>query len=129
MRRPPSVNPEGMLCHCVTVLCQLGLGDGLCGGNVLVAGDAVGNVHLLNLHKLSTGWYATSGKSRLGKGTGLVGRLKGPGGLVWQLAVHPSMTNVLACVGLDCKLWMWDVAAAAAAPATTRLMTMTTIQP
>jgi hypothetical protein len=58
----------------------------------------------------------------------LVGRLAGPGGLVWQLAVHPSMPNVLACVGLDCKLWTWDVAAVAATPRTMRLMTMTTMQ-
>jgi hypothetical protein len=55
VRRPASATPEGMLCHCVTVLCQLGPGDGLCGGNVLAAGDAVGVVHLLHLRKLSAG--------------------------------------------------------------------------
>ncbi len=58
----------------------------------------------------------------------MVGRLAGRGGLVRQLAVHPSMPNVLVCVELDRKLWTWDVAAAAAAPTTMRLMTMTTMQ-
>ena len=74
-------------------------------GNVLVAGDAVGDMHLLDLRKLPAGRYATSKKSRSGVGAGLVGRLTGPGGSVRQLAVHPSMPNVLACVRLDCKLY------------------------
>jgi hypothetical protein len=95
---------------------------------VLAAGDTVSNVHLLDLLKLSAGRYATSGKSRLGEGAGLVGWLAGPGGLVRQLVVHPLIPNVLACVGLDHKLWTWDVAAAAAAPTTMRPMTMTTMQ-
>ncbi len=110
----------------MTVLCQLGPGGGSCGGNVLAAGDAVGDVHLLDLRKLSAGRYARSGKSRSGEG--LVGWLAGRGGSVRQLSVHPSMPNVLVCVGLDRNLWTWDVAAAAAAPTTMRLMTMMTMQ-
>jgi hypothetical protein len=125
---PASAAPEGMLCHRVTVLCQLGPGGSLCRGNVLAAGDAVGNVHLLDLRKLSTGGYATSRKSRSGEGAGLVGQLVGPGSSVRQLAVHHLMPNVLACVGLDCKLWTCDVAAVAAALTMMRLMMMTTMQ-
>ncbi len=73
VRRPASATPERMLCHRVTMLCQLGPGGGLCGGNVLAAGDAEGDVHLHNLRKLFAGWYATSGKSRSGVWVGLVG--------------------------------------------------------
>jgi hypothetical protein len=59
---PAFATPEGMLCHCMTVLCQLGPGGGSCGGDVLEAGDAVGDVHLLDLRKLSAGQYARAGK-------------------------------------------------------------------
>ncbi len=41
MRRPASTTPEGMLCHCMTALCQLGPGGGSCRGNVLAVGDAM----------------------------------------------------------------------------------------
>lgn len=37
-----------------------------------------------------------------------MGRLVGPGGAIRQLAVHPTLPY-LACVGLDRKLWTWDV--------------------
>ncbi len=128
MRHPASATPEGMLCHGVTVLCQLDPGGGSCGRNVLAAGDAEGDVHLHNLRKLSAGWYTTSGKSRLGVWVGLVGQLAGCDGSVRQLAVHPSMHNVRACVGLDHKLYTWDVAAAAVVPTMMKLMMMTTMQ-
>ncbi len=88
----------------------------------------MGNLHLLDLRKLSTRRYAMSRKSRSGEGAGLVGRLAGHGGLVQQLVIHPLMPNVLACIGLDCKLWTWDVAASAAAQTMMRLMMMMTIQ-
>ncbi len=71
VRRPTSVIPERMLCHHVVVLCQLGLGGGLCGGNVLATGDAVGDVHLLNLRKLSVGQYTMSRKLRSREGEGV----------------------------------------------------------
>ena len=103
VRRPASYTPERMIEHRVTALCQLG-------GNVLAAGDAVGDVHLLDLRKLSTGRYLTAKKSRSGEETGL-GRLAGPGGSVRQMAAHPTMPNVVACVGLDRKLWTWDLTA------------------
>ena len=39
-----------------------------------------------------------------------LGRLAVPGGSIRQLVNHPtSKPNVLACVGLDRKLWTWDI--------------------
>ena len=102
VRRPSSYTPEGMLEHRITALCQL------MGGNVLAAGDAAGDVHLLDLRKLSTGRYLSAKKSRSGEETGL-GRLAGPGGSVRQLSAHPNMPHVVSCVGLDRKLWTWDL--------------------
>jgi hypothetical protein len=80
VRRPASGILEGMLCHCVSVLYQLGPGGDSCRGTVLAAGDAVGDVHLLDLLKLSTGRCATSEKSRLGGG-GIGGAARG----AWRL--------------------------------------------
>jgi len=37
-----------------------------------------------------------------------LGRLVGPGGSIRELVCHPSLPY-LACVGLDRKLWTWDV--------------------
>jgi len=102
VRRPSSYTPERMLEHRITALCQL------MGGNVLAAGDAAGDVHLLDLRKLSTGRYLSAKKSRSGEETGL-GRLAGPGGSVRQLSAHPNMPHVVSCVGLDRKLWTWDL--------------------
>ena len=102
VRRPSSYTPERMLEHRITALCQL------MGGNVLAAGDAAGDVHLLDLRRLSTGRYLSAKKSRSGEEAGL-GRLAGPGGSVRQLSAHPNMPHVVSCVGLDRKLWTWDL--------------------
>jgi ribosome biogenesis protein NSA1 len=102
VRRPSSYTPERMLEHRITALCQL------MGGNVLAAGDAAGDVHLLDLRRLSTGRYLSARKSRSGEEAGL-GRLAGPGGSVRQLSAHPNMPHVVSCVGLDRKLWTWDL--------------------
>ena len=37
-----------------------------------------------------------------------LGRLVGPGGSIRQLSMHPTLPY-LACVGLDRKMWTWDV--------------------
>lgn len=37
-----------------------------------------------------------------------IARLVGPGGSIRQLALHPTLPLV-ACVGLDRKLWTWDI--------------------
>jgi hypothetical protein len=75
----------------------------------LAVADSIGDVHLLDVRKMSTGRYLGGRSSGRGEETGL-GRLVGPGGSIRSMVVHPTRTNVLACVGLDRKLWTWDLA-------------------
>ncbi|EED92681.1 hypothetical protein THAPSDRAFT_262018, partial [Thalassiosira pseudonana CCMP1335] len=79
-RRPVLYTPDHLLTHRVTSLLQLP------DGNRLVVGDAIGD----SREEIS------------------LGRLVGPGGSIRQLAMHPTLP-MLACVGLDRKLWTWDV--------------------
>jgi len=97
-----------MLQHCITSVCQLGEGTttttgggggGSSGGFVLWVGDTHGDVYLLDMRKLSMQRYLFAKMLRSGEGMGL-GRLVGlGGGAISQLVVHPTLTNVLACVG------------------------------
>jgi hypothetical protein len=109
VRRPTSYTPDNMLSHRITSICQMG--DN---ANILAVGDTIGDIHLLDIRKLSTGRYLSSGGSKKsnnrsgGEDIGL-GRLAGPGGSIRQLVNHPTKSNVLACVGLDRKLWTWDI--------------------
>lgn len=109
-RRPALHTPDGLLSHRITALCQLP------DGNVVAAGDAAGDCHLLDLRRMRPG-----GRSGGGGGAGAkrareeigLGRLVGPGGSIRQMAMHPRAAGgsppILACVGLDRKLWTWDV--------------------
>ena len=106
VRRPTAYTPDNMLSHRITSMCQMG--DS---ANILAVGDTIGDIHLLDIRKLSAGRYTSSGGSRKSASEDIgLGRLAGPGGSIRQLVNHPtSKPNVLACVGLDRKLWTWDV--------------------
>jgi len=101
-RRPVLYTPEHLLSHRITALCQLH------DGNTLVAGDATGDCHLLDVRKMHSG-KQFSAKSKAAKEEIRLGRLVGPGGSIRQLSIHPSGLPYVACVGLDRKLWTWDV--------------------
>jgi ribosome biogenesis protein NSA1 len=101
-RRPVLYTPEKLLSHRTTALCQLP------DGNTLAVGDAAGDCHLLDLRHMHYGHVnANRLRKKAAEEIGL-GRLVGPGGSIRQLAVHPTLPY-LACVGLDRKLWTWDV--------------------
>ncbi|KAL3785065.1 hypothetical protein ACHAW5_001765 [Stephanodiscus triporus] len=72
----------------ITALCRAGTD-----GDVLVVGNAIGDVRLLDLRRTSSD----------------LGRLVGPGGSVRQLVSSPNDPNVVACVGLDRRLYTWDL--------------------
>ncbi|KAL9187552.1 hypothetical protein ACHAXT_001655 [Thalassiosira profunda] len=100
-RRPVLYTPEGVLDHRTTAMCQLP------DGHTLAVGDAAGDIHLLDVRKMHSGKQFTKRKQKAKEEIGL-GRLVGPGGAIRELRVHPSLP-VVACVGLDRKLWTWDV--------------------
>jgi hypothetical protein len=80
--------------------------------NILAVGDTIGDIHLLDICKLSAGCYLSSArKSNKSGGEDIgLGRLAGPGSFIRQLVNHPtSKPNVLACVRLDRKLWTWEI--------------------
>lgn len=105
VRRPTAYTPDNMLSHRITSMCQMGDST-----NILAVGDTIGDIHLLDIRKLSAGRYQSSArKSKTGSEEIGFGRLAGPGGSIRQLVNHPSKPNVLACVGLDRKLWTWDI--------------------
>jgi len=103
-RRPVLHTPESLLQHRVTSLLQLP------NPSQLIVADAIGDCHILDMRKFHTGKQASykSQKSRHAAQEIGVGRLVGPGGSIRQLAMHPTLPLV-ACVGLDRKLWTWDV--------------------
>ena len=103
-RRPVLHTPENLLQHRVTSLLQLP------NTNHLVVADAIGDCHILDLRKFHSGKQCSYNKRKqtyAAQEIGL-GRLVGPGGSIRQLAIHPTLPMV-ACVGLDRKLWTWDV--------------------
>jgi len=112
-RRPALYTPEGLPSHRATALCQLP------DGNTLAVGDSVGDCHLLDVRKLHSGKQyvgggGSRGRNRKSREEMGLGRLVGPGGSIRQLAMHPAAGGggglpYLACVGLDRKLWTWDV--------------------
>lgn len=102
VRRPVLYTPEHLLTHRITTLCQLP------NGNTLAVGDSIGDVHLLDMRKMHSGKQFTAYNSKNAKEDIGLGRLVGPGGSIRQLGMHPTLPY-LACVGLDRKLWTWDV--------------------
>mmetsp|Transcript_40706 Transcript_40706/g.66820 ORF Transcript_40706/g.66820 Transcript_40706/m.66820 type:complete len:298 (+) Transcript_40706:103-996(+) len=100
-RRPVLYTPEKLLSHRITTLCQLP------DGNTLAVGDSSGDCHLLDMRKMHSGHANNKSNKKAKEEIGL-GRLVGPGGSIRQLAMHPTLPY-LACVGLDRKLWTWDV--------------------
>lgn len=70
-------------------------------------GDTTGDVHLLDMRKMHSGKQYAAKRRNAKEEIGL-GRLVGPGGSVRSLYMHPTLPY-LACVGLDRKLWTWDV--------------------
>jgi ribosome biogenesis protein NSA1 len=104
MRRPVLHTPENLLKHRVTSLLQLP------NTNQLLVADAIGDCHILDMRKFHSGKQSTYKKQKQSHSSQEIGlgRLVGPGGSVRQLALHPTLPLV-ACVGLDRKLWTWDV--------------------
>ncbi|KAL7514668.1 hypothetical protein ACHAXN_011900 [Cyclotella atomus] len=106
-RRPILHTPQDLLQHRVTSLLQLP------NSNQLIVADAIGDCHIFDLRKFHTGKQASykkhnkSSNNSASQEIGL-GRLVGPGGSIRQLAMHPTLPMV-ACVGLDRKLWSWDI--------------------
>ena len=102
-RRPVLYTPEHLLSHRITSVCQLS------DGNTLAIGDSIGDVHLLDMRKMHSGKsYTSTSNKRKSKEEISLGRLVGPGGSIKQLCIHPTLPYI-ACVGLDRKLWTWDV--------------------
>lgn len=103
-RRPVLHTPEDLLQHRITSLLQLP------NPNHLIVADAIGDCHILDLRKFHTGKQASYKKQKSSHATQEIGlgRLVGPGGSIRQLAMHPTLPMV-ACVGLDRKLWTWDI--------------------
>ena len=71
-------------------------------------GDTTGDCHLLDMRKFHSGKQYTAKNIKRAKEEIGLGRLVGPGGSIRQLAMHPTLPY-LACVGLDRKLWTYDV--------------------
>lgn len=103
-RRPVLYTPEKLLSHRTTAICQLP------DGNTLAVGDSIGNCHLIDMRKMHYG-NANANKLRKKSSEEIgLGRLVGPGGSIRQLAVKcVGSINYLACVGLDRKLWTWNL--------------------
>ena len=110
-RRPVLYTPDELLSHRITSICQLNNN-----GNTIAVGDTIGDVHLLDMRKMHSGkpshrsrynTASSSSKHKAKEEIGL-GRLVGPGGSIKQLYVHPTLP-ILSCVGLDRKLWTYDV--------------------
>mmetsp|Transcript_15948 Transcript_15948/g.30452 ORF Transcript_15948/g.30452 Transcript_15948/m.30452 type:complete len:549 (+) Transcript_15948:2-1648(+) len=101
-RRPVLYTPENLLTHRVTSICQL------TDANLLAVGDAIGDCHIIDMRKMQTGKQFSAQPNRKHMEEMTLGRLVGPGGSIRQLAMHPTLP-ILACVGLDRKLWTWDV--------------------
>ena len=102
-RRPVLYTPKHLLSHRITSVCQLS------DGNTLAIGDSIGDVHLLDMRKMHSGKsYTSTSNKRKAKEEISLGRLVGPGGSIKQLCIHPTLPYI-ACVGLDRKLWTWDV--------------------
>ena len=112
-RRPVLYTPNELLSHRITSICQLNNNN----GNTIAVGDTIGDVHLLDMRKMHSGKpshrsrysnnTSSSSKHKAKEEIGL-GRLVGPGGSIKQLYVHPTLP-ILSCVGLDRKLWTYDV--------------------
>ena len=103
-RRPVLHTPENLLLHRVTSILQQR------DTNQLIVADAIGDCHILDMRKFHTGKQSSYQKlksSHSSQEIGL-GRLVGPGGSIRQLAMHPTLP-LIACVGLDRKLWTWDI--------------------
>lgn len=96
-RRPILHTPENFLTHRITSLLQLP------NTNHLLVADSTGDCHILDLRKFHSGKPSPKKSPDIG-----IGRLVGPGGSIRQLALHPTLPLV-ACVGLDRKLWSWDI--------------------
>lgn len=103
-RRPILHTPQDLLQHRVTSLLQLP------NSNQLIVADAIGDCHILDLRKFHTGKQLSYKKQKSCSASQEIGlgRLVGPGGSIRQLAMHPTLPMV-ACVGLDRKLWSWDI--------------------
>lgn len=111
-RRPVLYTPDELLSHRITSMCQLNNNN----GNTIAVGDTIGDVHLLDMRKMHSGKPShrnrynnntSSSKHKAKEEIGL-GRLVGPGGSINQLYIHPTLP-ILSCVGLDRKLWTYDV--------------------
>lgn len=100
-RRPVLYTPEGLFTHRITTICQLH------NKNTLAIGDSTGDCHLVDIRRLHSGKQFSARKQLAKEEIGL-GRLVGPGGSIRELVCHPTLPY-LACVGLDRKLWTWDV--------------------
>lgn len=102
-RRPVLYTPEGLFTHRITTICQLHTTN----TNTLAIGDSTGDCHLIDIRKMHSGKQFSARKQIAKEEIGL-GRLVGPGGSIRSLVSHPTLPY-LACVGLDRKLWTWDV--------------------
>ena len=100
-RRPVLYTPEGLFTHRITTICQLQ------NTNTLAVGDSTGDCHLVDIRRMHSGKQFSARKQIAKEEIGL-GRLVGPGGSIRELVSHPTLPY-LACVGLDRKLWTWDV--------------------
>ena len=57
VRRPTAYTTDNMLSHRITSMCQMG--DS---ANILAVGDTIGDIHLLDIRKLSAGRYVSSAR-------------------------------------------------------------------
>mmetsp|Transcript_7668 Transcript_7668/g.15637 ORF Transcript_7668/g.15637 Transcript_7668/m.15637 type:complete len:594 (-) Transcript_7668:67-1848(-) len=101
-RRPVLYTPEGLFTHRITTICQLQNTN-----TTLAVGDSTGDCHLVDIRRMHSGKQFSARKQIAKEEIGL-GRLVGPGGSIRELVSHPTLPY-LACVGLDRKLWTWDV--------------------
>jgi hypothetical protein len=104
-RRPVLYTPEHLFTHRITSLCQLH--NHTNNTTLLAIGDSTGDCHLVDMRRMHSGKQYSARKQSAKEEIGL-GRLVGPGGSIRELVVHPTLPY-LACVGLDRKLWTWDV--------------------
>lgn len=102
-RRPVLYTPENLFTHRITTICQLQ------DSTTLAIGDSTGDCHLVDIRRMHSGkQYSAHRKQSYTKEEIGLGRLVGPGGSIRELVSHPTLPY-LACVGLDRKLWTWDV--------------------
>jgi hypothetical protein len=104
-RRPVLYTPEHLFTHRITTICQLH--NNTNNTTLLAIGDSTGDCHLVDMRMMHSGKQYSARKQSAKEEIGL-GRLVGPGGSIRELVVHPTLPY-LACVGLDRKLWTWDV--------------------